>query len=331
VALVVWIGGHAVVAGEMSGGELTAFLLYTTIVAVSLGALAGLWGALQRAAGATGRLFAIVDAVPEIRDPADPRPLPPGPADLSFRDVRFRYPTRPDHEVLRGIDLEVAAGELVALVGPSGAGKTTITALVPRFFDPTAGSVRLAGVDLRALSLVELRGALALVPQDPVLLGETIAEAVAYGVPGADRAAVEAACREANAHDFIQALPDGYETAVGERGLQLSGGQRQRIAIARALLRDPRVLILDEATSHLDSESAALVQAALTRLVAGRTTLVVAHRLSTVRRADRIVVVEDGRIVEEGAHGDLVAAGGLYHRLVSHQLLDDAGSPATGR
>lgn len=320
VTFIVWVGGSAVIKGELSGGDLAAFLLYTVMVATSLGSIANLWGTLQRAAGATERLFEVIDAVPDIRDPEVPAALPSGGGHVQFEGVNFTYPTRPDRQVLHGVDLELSPGESVAIVGPSGAGKSTLTALLFRFFDPESGSVYLDGADVRTLRLAELRRELAIVAQEPVLFSGTIRDNIAYGNPTASADAVEQAARDANAHDFITGFEHGYDTEVGDRGVKLSGGQKQRIAIARAIIADPRVLILDEATSSLDAESEAAVQEALTRLMRGRTTLVVAHRLSTVRDADRIVVLEAGHVKETGTHDALMAEQGLYHRLVHHQL-----------
>jgi ABC-type multidrug transport system fused ATPase/permease subunit len=323
IAALVWLGGRAMIRGELTSGELTAFFLYTFMVAGALADVATIWGSLQRAAGATERLFAIVDTEPEIRDPADPVPLPAGGGAVRFEDVSFAYPSRPGVAVLDHVDLEVAPGTVVALVGPSGAGKSTVLHLLFRFADVQGGRVTLEGVDLRRLRLADLRRAMALVAQEPVLFSGTIHDNIAYARDGVGRADVERAARDANAHDFISRFPDGYDTVIGERGVKLSGGQKQRIAIARALLADPRVLVLDEATSNLDAESEALVQQALSRLMHARTTLVVAHRLSTVRDADRIAVVDAGRIVEQGTHDQLMAAGGVYRRLVEHQVITD--------
>ncbi len=331
IALIVWAGGRAVASGEMTGGDLAAFMLYTTMVAFALGSLASLWSSLQRAAGATDRLFEIVDTVAEIRDPEEPMPLPePVRGEVRFEELEHRYPTRPEVAVLERFSLTLRPGATRALVGRSGAGKTTLARLVPRFFDPVRGRVTLDGVDVRDLRLRDLRGVIATVAQEPVLFSGTIAENIAYGRPDATREEIEKAARDAYLTELIEALPDGLETRVGERGVQLSGGQRQRVAIARAMLADPRVLILDEATSHLDAESESAVQAALDALLRGRTALVIAHRLSTVRRADRIVVLDRGRIVEEGKHEELMLAGGLYRHLVELALLDDnapAGAP----
>jgi len=328
IAGILYVGGRAVIAGDLTPGDLTAFILYTAIVATALASVASLYGTLQRAAGATDRLFAVIDTIPAIRDPEQPRELPEGRGAVTFDHVDFVYASRPDHSVLSGIELDIDPGEVVALVGPSGAGKTTLTSLLFRFYDVTGGAVRFEGVDVRELRLGDLRHAMALVAQEPVLLSGTIADNIAYSVDGAPHERVVAAARDANAHEFILRFPDGYATQVGERGVKLSGGQKQRIAIARALLADPRVLVLDEATSNLDAESEAAVQQALARLMKGRTTLIIAHRLSTVRDADRIVVLDGGRVVEQGTHDALMAASGVYRRLVEHQVIGDAAAPA---
>lgn len=323
IATVIWLGGRALIHGELSAGALTSFFLYTFVVAGALGDLAGLWGALQRAAGATDRLFQVIDTVPDIRDPEQPAALPPGDGAIRFDDVSFAYPTRRGQPVLANVSLDIAPGEVVALVGPSGAGKSTILSLLYRFYDADAGRVLFEGVDVRDLALADLRRSLALVAQEPVLFSGTIRDNIAYGREGATRDQIEQAARDAYAHEFITGFPDGYDTRIGERGTKLSGGQKQRIALARALLANPRVLILDEATSNLDAESEAAVQAALARLMKGRTTLIVAHRLSTVRDADRIVVIDDARIVEQGRHDELMERRGAYRRLVEHQVIGD--------
>jgi len=323
IAAVVWLGGRALIAGRLSAGDLTSFFLYTFIVAGAVADLAGLWASLQRAAGATDRLFAVIDTVPDIRSPDAPVALPPGQGAIRFERVSFAYPTRQTQPVLTEVDLDIRPGEVVALVGPSGAGKSTILSLLYRFYDVDAGRVLFEGVDVRELALTDLRRSLAIVAQEPVLWSGTIRDNIAYGRADATPAELEAAARDANAHDFITGFPEGYDTVIGERGTKLSGGQKQRIALARALVANPRVLILDEATSNLDAESEAAVQTALARVRAGRTTLVVAHRLSTVRDADRIVVIENARIVEQGGHDELMQRRGTYHRLVEHQLIAD--------
>ena len=327
---ILWLGIRRVVAGELSAGDLMAFVLYSSMVAVSLGSLASLWSSLQRAGGATERLFEILDTVPDVVGPARPVPLPAGPQTLAFEGVHFAYGGT-NGEVLRGIDLRIEAGETVALVGPSGAGKTTLTALALRFYDPTAGRITLGGVDFRDVALETLRARMAVVPQDPVLFADSIGTNITYGAPGATASEVHEAARRAYAAEFIEGFTAGYETVCGERGVKLSGGQRQRVAIARALLVNPDILILDEATSSLDSASEAHVQAALAEVARGRTTLIIAHRLSTVRDADRIVVLDGGEIVEEGPHEELMALGGLYRDLVLHQLERGSGALETRR
>ena len=320
---VLWIGAHDVRRGAMTVGELVQFVIYSVIVAGGVGALTEVWGEMQRAAGATERLVELLNAEDAVRDPAAPLRLPQGGrGPITLDRVGFSYPARPGVRALDGVSLTIAPGETVALVGPSGAGKTTVIQLLLRFYDPQEGAIRIDGIDLRDLARAEVRGAIALVPQDPVIFAATARENIRFGRPGASDAEVEAAARAAAAHDFLARLPDGYDTYVGERGVMLSGGQKQRIAIARAILRDAPILLLDEATSALDAESERAVQDAVERLSAGRTTLVVAHRLATVKKADRIVVFEAGRIVAQGRHDQLVAEGGLYARLARLQFTE---------
>jgi ATP-binding cassette subfamily B protein len=328
VVLVLWSGSRMVVAGTLTAGELTSFMLYTLFVAGAMGSFAELYSQLQRTLGATQRVRELFAEEPEPDDPAPPSPGRRLRGDVAFEHVAFRYPSRKEVEVLCDVSLGARPGQRIALVGPSGAGKSTVVNLLLRFYEPEAGRILIDGRDARDYPLHELRGHLAVVPQDVLLFGGTIAENIAYGRPGARDEEVVAAAREANAHDFIAAFPDGYRTRVGERGVQLSGGQRQRVAIARALLRDPAILVLDEATSALDSESERLVLEALDRLMQGRTSLVIAHRLSTVRDADRIFVLKDGVTVESGTHAELLARDdGVYRALLQFQL-DAAGGGA---
>ena len=320
---VLWIGARDVRAGVTSAGELVQFVIYSVMVAGSVAALSEIWGELQRAAGATERLVELLTLPDDIDDPAAPAPLPaPVRGEIAFDDVAFRYPARPEVAALDGLSLKVAPGETVALVGPSGAGKSTVLQLILRFFDPQAGQVTLDGLPIDAVRREELRRHIALVPQDPVIFAASARENIRFGRPDASDAEVEAAAKAAAAHDFLTALADGYDSYVGERGVMLSGGQKQRIAIARAILRDAPVLLLDEATSALDAESERAVQQAVEALSQDRTTIVVAHRLATVKKADRIVVMEGGRIVAQGTHEALVAEGGLYARLARLQFTD---------
>ncbi|MFW5641260.1 MAG: ABC transporter transmembrane domain-containing protein [Roseicyclus sp.] len=320
---VLWVGARDVRAETMSIGELIQFLIYAIMVAGSVGALSEIWGELQRASGATERLVELLNTDDTVSDPARGKPLPQGGRGaIAFEDVHFSYPTRPEDRALEGVSFTVKPGETVALVGPSGAGKTTVFQLLQRFYDPSSGRITLDGVDLRDMRRETFRCVMALVPQDPVIFGTSARENIRFGRPDASDAEVEAAARAAAAHGFLSELPQGYDTYVGERGLMLSGGQKQRIAIARAILRDAPVLLLDEATSALDAESERLVQDAVARLSEARTTLIVAHRLATVKQADRILVFDRGRIVAEGSHERLVAEGGLYARLARLQFTE---------
>jgi ATP-binding cassette subfamily B protein len=327
VGVILWIGGHDVLAGRISAGQLSAFVFYAVIVAGAVGAISEVVGDLQRAAGATERLFELLEVDSDIKAPANPVPLPvPARGTVAFRDVTFHYPSRPDTAALQDFSLDVAAGEKIALVGPSGAGKTTVFQLLLRFYDPDGGVVTIDGVDLKAADPAAVREHLAVVPQDPVIFATSVLENVRYGRPSATEAEVRAACDAAYATEFIERIPDGFASYLGERGVRLSGGQRQRIAIARAILADRPVLLLDEATSALDAESERVVQLALERLMTGRTVLIIAHRLATVRHADRIAVMERGRIIATGTHDELTQSNPLYARLAALQF----GSGATG-
>ena len=322
ITLVLWVGARDVLAGSLDAGVLAQFVVYAMLSGGSMMGLSDVWGDVLRAAGAMERIGELFNEEATIADPPHPQALlRPVRGALRFEDVEFHYPTRPDAPALHGFNLDIRPGETVALVGPSGAGKSTVFALLLRFYDPQRGRIRFDGIDLRAMTLPELRGAIALVPQETVIFGGTAADNIRFGRQDASDEEVRAAARAAEAHDFIQMLPDGYEAELGERGVRLSGGQRQRVAIARAILRNAPLLLLDEATSSLDAQSEAAIQQALERLEKGRTTLVIAHRLATVQRADRIVVMDGGRIVAQGTHKSLLAEGGLYAELARLQFV----------
>ncbi|QJQ07325.1 ATP-binding cassette domain-containing protein [Undibacterium piscinae] len=323
IVFVLWLGAHEVIQGRMSGGELGQFILYASIVAGAIGALSEVMGEAQRAAGATERLLELMAVQSPIQSPAQATALPArtaSGASLSLSDIGFHYPSRPDTAALSHLSLTIAPGETVAVVGSSGAGKTTLFQLLLRFYDPQQGSIKLDGVNIRDLDLHVLRDSIGIVPQDTIIFSADAMENIRYGKAGATDAEVIAAAKMAAAHEFIERLPEGYQSFLGERGVRLSGGQRQRIAIARAMLKNPPLLLLDEATSALDAESERLVQGALEAAMQGRTTLIIAHRLATVQRADRIIVMEHGHIVETGSHASLVALGGIYANLASLQF-----------
>ncbi len=321
VVVVLWIGAQDVMAQSITAGRLGQFVLYAVFAAGGLGELSQVWGEIAQASGAAERLFEILSVEPQIKSPAQPVALPrPARGEVAFRDVRFSYPGRPDAPVLDGVSFKVRPGEKLALVGPSGAGKSTVFHLILRFYDPLSGEVTFDGINLTKADPADVRAKIALVPQDSVVFATSVRENIRFGRPGASDAEIEKAAEGASAAEFIRRMPEGYDTQVGERGITLSGGQRQRLAIARAILREAPLLLLDEATSSLDAESETLVQQALERLMADHTTIVIAHRLATVQRCDRILVLDHGRIVEEGTHGSLSGAGGLYARLAKLQF-----------
>jgi len=320
---VLWIGARDVQSEVMTAGQLVQFLIYAILVAGAVAALSEIWGELQRAAGATERLVELLNTDDTVIDPTTPKALAAKPAGaIEFKDVTFSYPARPDQAALKAADISIKPGETVALVGPSGAGKSTIIQLLLRYYDPQQGSISIDGIDLREMEREVFRQNISVVPQDPVIFATSARENIRFGRPGATDIEVEQAAKAAAAHEFLTALADGYETYVGERGVMLSGGQKQRIAIARAILRDAPILLLDEATSALDAESERAVQQAVEVMAADRTTLIVAHRLATVKKADRILVFENGQVIADGSHNELVAAGGLYARLAKLQFTD---------
>lgn len=327
VVMVLWFGSHDVLTGTMSAGALGQFLLYSVFAAGALGALSEVWGELLQAAGAAERLTEILAEKPAIAPPPNPKPLPvDGKGAVAFKGVTFAYPARPDLPALHEVSFRIEPGETVAIVGPSGAGKSTIFSLLLRFYDPTGGVIAIDGVDIKEADPLAVRSRIAIVPQDVTIFAASVRDNIAFGRPGASKAEIEQAAKDALADEFIDRLDNGFETEVGERGVTLSGGQRQRIAIARAILRDAPILLLDEATSALDAGSETLVQSALERLMRNRTTIVIAHRLATVLSADRILVMDGGRIVEEGTHQSLVAKGGLYARLAKLQFENGASA-----
>ena len=329
IVIVLWVGASDVLAGRMTGGELSQFILYAVFLATGMGAVSETWGDVQRASGATERLMEILSTEPSISAPERPLALPqPAKGTVAFENVTFRYPTRPDQKALHGVTFSVQQGEAVALVGPSGAGKSTVFQLLLRFFDPQEGCILFDGVDIAQLEPRDLRRNIALVAQDPVIFAGTIADNIRYGRADASEADVRKAAEAAAADEFIRRLPDGYQAQLGERGITLSGGQRQRVAIARAILRNAPLLLLDEATSALDAENERLVQQGLANLMSGRTTIVIAHRLATIQRLRRIIVMDQGHIIAEGSHAELVGRGGLYARLASLQF-DEARALAS--
>jgi ATP-binding cassette subfamily B protein len=320
VVVVLWLGARDVLAGRMTAGLLSQFVLYAVLGASALGQLSEVWSEISAAAGSAGRISELLAVEPQITSPRSPAPFAGSRGDIAFARVSFAYPVGRDAPTLHDVSFHITPGETVAIVGPSGAGKSTIFQLLMRFYDPQSGAIFLDGTDIRTLRVEDVRRQTALVPQDPVIFGISVAENIAYGAEGLSEAAIHEAAMQAGADEFIRALPERYDTRLGERGMTLSGGQRQRLAIARAIVRDAPILLLDEATSSLDAESEALVQSALELLMRGRTTLVIAHRLATVLKADRILVMESGRIVEEGTHASLVHTGGLYARLARLQF-----------
>jgi ATP-binding cassette subfamily B protein len=319
VSFVLWYGGHQVLTGSLSIGDLTQFLLYLMIVAIGVGSLGGLWGDIMAGIGASKRVFDIIEMEPFLSDIG--KKLATFEGSIEFINVRFSYPMRADVEVLKSLSFKINAGEMVALVGPSGSGKTTIGSLIPRFYELDSGEILIDNQDYKNFNPFSLRENIGIVSQEPVLISSTIRENICYSRPDASDQEIKAAASDANALDFIESFPEGFNTLVGEKGIQLSGGQKQRVAIARALLKSPRILILDEATSNLDAASESLVQEALERLMAGRTTLVIAHRLSTIKAADKIFVIDKGEIIQAGTHAELsLDHRGLYYHLLQRQF-----------